>query len=144
MKKLLLFCCGILISGVVSAQDIYIQSGKLIDTKNGKVLQEKTIIVSGNTIKSIENGFVEPASEADSLIDLRNMTVLPGLTDMHVHMESETNPGEYLEEFTSNESDIAFKSVGFAKSTLMAGFTTVRDLGGSGVNIALRNAINKN
>jgi len=143
MKKLLFFCIGIACSGVINAQDIYIQSGKLIDTKNGKVLNEKTIIVSGNTIKSIENGFVAPATEADSLIDLRTMTVLPGLTDMHVHLEGQSNPTEYLEEFTSNEPDVAFRSVGFAKSTLLAGFTTVRDLGGSGVNIALRNAINK-
>ena len=49
-----------------------------------------------------------------------------------------------MEQFTADEADIAFKSVNFAKTTLMAGFTTVRDLGGTGVNIALRNAINNN
>ena len=142
MKKILLIFCGIIFASNVNAQDLYIQSGKLVDTKNGKVLTEKTIVVSGNKIKSIENGYVQPKNSGDSLIDLRNMTVLPGLTDMHVHLESETNPQKYLESFTFNEADFAFNSVGFAKTTLLAGFTTVRELGGSGVNIALRNAIN--
>ena len=142
MKRLLLIFCAILFTSNLSAQDIYIQSGKLVDTKNGKVLAEKTIVVSGNKIKSIENGFVQPKNPGDSLIDLRNMTVLPGFTDMHVHLESETNPQKYLEPFTFNEADFAFNSVGFANTTLLAGFTTVRELGGTGVNIALRNAIN--
>ena len=143
MRTLLSIFCGLIAATTLQAQDIYIQSGKIVDTKNGKILQEKTIVVSGNKIKSIENGFVQPKNEGDSLIDLRDMTVLPGLTDMHVHMEEETNPGAYLEPFTLNEADRAFNSLSFAKATLLAGFTTVRDLGGSGVNISLRNAINK-
>jgi imidazolonepropionase-like amidohydrolase len=143
MKKLLSIFCGIVFATTVNAQDIYIQSGKIIDTKNGKILTEKTIIVSGNKIKSVEDGYVQPKNDSDSLIDLREMYVMPGLTDMHVHLEGESNPGAYLEPFTLNEADVAFNSLSYAKATLMAGFTTVRDLGGSGVNIALRNAINK-
>lgn len=142
MKKLLWAIC-LLFGLSAAAQDIYIQSGNLIDTKTGKILGNHTIIVSGKKIKSVEKGFVQPAKASDSLIDLREMFVLPGLTDMHVHLESETNPSKYLDRFTNNEADDAFNSVGFAETTLMAGFTTVRDLGGSGVNIALRNAINK-
>ncbi len=143
MKKLISILCGVVLASTVNAQDIYIQSGKIIDTKNGKILTEKTIIVSGERIKSVEDGYIQPKNEDDTLIDLREMTVLPGLTDMHVHMEGESNPGAYLEPFTLNDADVSFNSVNFAKVTLMAGFTTVRDLGGSGVNIALRNAINK-
>ncbi|MGB8375853.1 MAG: amidohydrolase family protein, partial [Salegentibacter sp.] len=97
----------------------------------------------GDSIKSVEKGFVSPRNKEDRLIDLRNKTVLPGLTDMHVHLEHESNPKAYIEEFTDDEADIAFKSIGFAKKTLLAGFTTVRDVGGTGVNISLRNAINK-
>ena len=143
MKKLLIFCFGIFLSAGLQAQDFYIQAGKLVDTKSGKVLTEKTIIVSEKRIKSIENGFVNPESENDSVIDLRDKTVLPGLTDMHVHLESETNPQKYMERFINDPEDAAFNSVGFAKTPLMAGFTTVRELGGSGVNIALRDVINK-
>ncbi len=143
MKKLLIFCFGILLSAGLQAQDLYIQTGKLVDTKSGKVLTEKTIIVSEERIKSVENGFVNPKSEKDSVIDLRDKTVLPGLTDMHVHLESETNPQKYMERFINDPADAAFNSVGFAKTTLMAGFTTVRELGGSGVNITLRDAIDQ-
>lgn len=142
MKHFLL-ACSLLFSFIAAAQDTYIHSGKLLDTKSGKVLTNKTIIVSGDRIKEIKDGFVQPARATDSLIDLKNMFLLPGLTDMHVHLESETNPSKYLERFTNDPADDAFNSVGFAETTLMAGFTTVRDLGGTGVNIALRNAINK-
>lgn len=141
MKNLFGAFC-LLFTFSAAAQDIYIHSGNLLDTKSGKVLSNKTIIISGDKIRSVEDGFIQPGS-SDSLIDLKEMWVLPGLTDMHVHLESETNPSKYLERFTNNEADDAFNSVGFAETTLLAGFTTVRDLGGSGVNIALRNAINK-
>jgi imidazolonepropionase-like amidohydrolase len=143
MKKLLIFCFGILLSAGLQAQDLYIQAGKLLDTKSGKVLTEKTIIVSEERIKSVENGFVNPENEKDSVVDFRDKTVLPGLIDMHVHLESETNPQKYMERFINDPADAAFNSVGFAKTTLMAGFTTVRELGGSGVNIALRDAIDQ-
>ena len=129
---------------VVSAQDIYLHCGQLIDTEKGKVLTKKTIVVSGKTIKSIQNGYVNSENALDIVIDLKSKTVMPGLIDMHVHMENEYNPKRYMDQFTANEADVAFKSVNYAEITLMAGFTTVRDLGGTGVNIALRNAINNN
>ncbi len=129
-----------LVCTTIQAQDIYIQCGKLIDTKSGKVLAEKTIVVSGNKILKIEDGYVAGKKD-DTTIDLKDKSVIPGLIDMHVHIESESNPKAYLERYTNNEADVAFKSVGFAKTSLMAGFTTVRDLGGSGVNIALKKAI---
>ncbi len=142
MKKLFTVIVAFIFTSQLMAQDIYIHAGKLVDTKNGKVLKNQTIIVSGNKIKRVEKGFLNP-SDKDSLIDLKNKTVLPGLTDMHVHLESETNPSKYLQRFTNNPADDAFSSAVFAETTLMAGFTTVRDLGGSGVNIALRDAVNK-
>jgi imidazolonepropionase-like amidohydrolase len=142
MKKLFL-SIAIIISCSSFSQNTYLHCGKLLDTKSGKVLNEKTIIISGKNIQSIENGFVIPNNQSDFVIDLKEKTVLPGLIDMHVHIESESNPKKYIERFTDNEADIAFKSTVYAKVTLLAGFTTVRDLGGTGVNIALRNAINR-
>ena len=106
------------------------------------MLSEKTIVVSGNKIKSVENGFVG-GTVNDKTIDLKDKIVLPGLIDMHVHLELEFDPKTYVKKFTDNEADIALQSTVYAKRTLMAGFTTVRDLGGSGVNIALRNAVNR-
>ena len=143
MKKLIFILCFMQMM-VVSAQDIYLHCGQLIDTEKGKVLTKKTIVVSGKTIKSIQNGYVNSDNALDVVIDLKSKTVMPGLIDMHVHMENEYNPKRYMDQFTANEADVAFKSVNYAEITLMAGFTTVRDLGGTGVNIALRNAINNN
>ncbi len=142
MKKILLVVLLLAFFGS-NAQDIYLHCGKIIDTKNGKILAKKTLIISGNKIKSIEDGFSVPKKKEDKVIDLKTKTVLPGLIDMHVHIEGETNPNRYLEAFTLNEADIAFNASEIAKRTLMAGFTTVRDLGGSGVNVSLRNAINR-
>jgi imidazolonepropionase-like amidohydrolase len=93
-------------------------------------------------VNAVVDGY-QQGGEADRVIDLKALTVLPGFIDMHVHLESQSEPQAYLKRFTQNEADVAFEAVGFAEKTLMAGFTTVRDLGGSGVNIALRNAINK-
>ena len=141
MKNLLLLSC-LFICAVAFCQDTYIHCGKLIDTKNGKVLTNKTIIVSSKLIKSIEDGFVTPTDATVKVIDLKSKTVMPGWIDMHVHFESQTSPTAYLDEFTLNDADVAYNAEVFAKTTLMAGFTTVRDLGGSGVNVSLRNAIN--
>ena len=102
-----------------------------------------TIIVTGTKITTVEKGYLNSESSDDFVIDLKNKTVLPGLIDMHVHMELQMSTSRYLDKFTMNKADIAFGSVKYASATLLAGFTTVRDLGGSGVNISLRNAINK-
>ncbi|MDC8003350.1 amidohydrolase family protein [Aureisphaera galaxeae] len=127
----------------LQAQDTYLHCGKMIDTESGKVLNEKTIVVSGNKILKVENGYVSPSNAQDKVIDLKGKTVMPGLIDMHVHIEGETSPTKYLDAFTKNDADVAFDAANIAKRTLMAGFTTVRDLGGTGVNVALRNAIAK-
>jgi len=102
-----------------------------------------TVIVSDKKIKEVRKGFKTPKKDQDIVIDLKDSTVMPGFIDLHVHIESEYNREKYMNAFTAEESQIAFSSLKFAKRTLMAGFTTVRDLGGSGVNISLRNAINK-
>jgi imidazolonepropionase-like amidohydrolase len=141
MKKLPL-AISLFFLTFISAQDTYLQCGSIVDTESGKILKGKTIVVSGNRIKSVQNGFIN-GSVNDQIIDLKTKTVLPGFIDMHVHIEGESSPTRYIERFTKNPADVAFQSTVYAKRTLMAGFTTVRDLGGSGVNIALRNAINK-
>ncbi|MDV3307416.1 MAG: amidohydrolase family protein [Cyclobacteriaceae bacterium] len=139
------YACSLLLFCVVfpaCAQRTLLHCGHIYDVKAGRLLSERTIVVQGDSIASVERGYLPPTS-GDSLIDLKNLTVLPGLIDMHVHLEGETREDEELDMFTLNPEDVAFRSVVFAKRTLYAGFTTVRDLGGSGVNTALRNAINQ-
>ncbi|PCJ23274.1 MAG: amidohydrolase [Flavobacteriales bacterium] len=142
MKYVLLTLITCLTS-LLLAQNTYIHCGKLIDTKNGKLLTEMTIVVLENKIIGVEKGYITPRSDKDITVDLKTKTVMPGLIDMHVHVEGEFNPKSYTEPFKLNDADKALRSVNFVKSTLMAGFTTVRDLGGTGVNTAVRNAINK-
>ncbi|NND87640.1 MAG: amidohydrolase family protein [Flavobacteriaceae bacterium] len=128
---------------IASAQQTYLHCGSVIDTKSGEVLKDQTIIVTGDRITSIQNGFIDPTQSKDQVVDLKEQTVMPGWIDMHVHIEGETSPTRYIEPFTLNEADVAFVAAEIAERTLMSGFTTVRDLGGSGVNVALRNAIAK-
>ncbi|PCH67901.1 MAG: amidohydrolase [Bacteroidetes bacterium] len=133
----------ILMSANVFSQDqTLIHCGKLIDGVSDEVQTEMTIIITENKILRVEQGYVVAKGNV-RIINLRDKTVLPGLMDMHVHLEGEMTKKSYSERFTNNPADIAFKATVFAERTLMAGFTTVRDLGGSGVNISLRNAINK-
>jgi len=142
MRKFFFLLCFCLVVSNLIAQRTLIYCGNLIDGVGNTTLGNSTIIVEGKTISDIQKGFVA-AGKDDKTIDLKNKTVMPGLMDMHVHLTEETNPNRYLQSFTLNDADNAFLSVGYAEKTLMAGFTTVRDLGGDGVNIALRNAINR-
>jgi len=129
------------LSASIFSQNTYLHCGKIIDTKNGKVLNNKTIIVSSDKIVELRNGYVNSENPLDIIINLKSKTVMPGLIDLHVHLEGQFDPKKGRLAFTANEADIAFGSIEYAKTTLMAGFTTVRDVGGTGVNIAMRNAI---
>ena len=124
------------------SQKTILHCGQLIDVKSGKMLKEMSVIIEKDKITDVISGYTTGVG-SDKVIDLKTSTVMPGLIDSHVHLESETNPNEYMETFTFNPADYAFQSVVFAERTLLTGFTTVRDLGGTGVNISLRNAINK-
>ncbi len=127
----------------VQSQQTYIYCGNLFDSKSGKVIKNRTIIIEKEKILSVEKGFVLPKSNDTKLIDLKSKTVMPGFIDMHVHIEGQSSKNSYLKEFTLNDSDIAYNAAIFANKTLMAGFTSIRDVGGRGVNVSLRNAINQ-
>jgi len=141
MKKTILILASCLAGLFVFGQRTVIHCGNLIDGKSKTALGQSTMIVEGNKIVSIDKGLTK-AGDTDKLIDLSKKTVLPGFIDLHVHLESETSKDAASKRYSLNEADIAFQSMVYAKRTLMAGFTTVRDLGGSGVNISLRNAVN--
>jgi len=140
MRQIFLLC-ALIISVNSFSQKTYLHCGRLIDAVSNTVQSNKTIVIEKNKIVEIIDGFAAPDAN-DKLIDLKDKTVMPGLMDMHVHLESQTKRNAVAERFTKQPQDIAFESVNYANVTLIAGFTTVRDLGGSGVNISLRNAIN--
>lgn len=122
------------------AQQTYIQCGRLIDGKSNSVQTEMTIVVESNKIIDVRKGY-QSGSANDKLINMRNQTVMPGFIDSHVHLSSETSKNKYMENFTLNDDDNALRAVKYSERTLIAGFTTVRDLGGH-IAVSLRNAIN--
>ena len=143
MKKQLLMLAGIcFLATAAFAQKTLIHCGTLIDAVKNEAQTQMTIVVEGKKITAIQKGFSSPTG-TDKVIDLKTQTVMPGLVDMHVHLENETSKGGEMKRYQQNQADIAFDAAKYAKTTLLAGFTSVRDLGGSGVNLALRNAINK-
>jgi imidazolonepropionase-like amidohydrolase len=139
MKKSILIALAFC-SQIAFAQKTYLQCGKLIDGFSNSAQTQMTIVVEGNKITGIEKGYVAGGS-TDKIIDLKNKTVMPGLIDCHVHLESEFTKTSSLDGFRFTDADIAFHAAVNAKKTLMAGFTTVRDLGGTGVNISLSKAV---
>lgn len=144
MKNLISTLLFILSLAILSyGQMTVIHCGKLIDGKSDQVMEEMSIVIDGNTISSVSKGYIV-FDTLFTLIDLTDKTVMPGLMDMHVHLESIYDKNAYINRYTMNEADIAYRSVGFAEITLMSGFTTVRDLGGSGVNVSLQKAIARN
>ena len=120
-----------------------IHAGLLINGESSVPSPEMSIVIEGSKIQAIETGYITPDSE-DEFIDLSGYTVLPGLMDMHVHLSSEYSKNSYQERISLNAGDYAIRAVSNAEKTLMAGFTSVRNLGDrGGVSISLRNAIKK-
>ena len=119
-----------------------IHAGNLFDSENGIVQPQMSIFIEEDIIADVVEGYVNPEPD-DTYIDLTGYFVLPGLIDMHVHLTSQSSSRAYLERTTLNAADYAIRATMNAKKTLLAGFTTVRNLGGSDtVTISLRNAIN--
>lgn len=129
-----------------------LQCAHVVDTAAGKLLGETTIVIEGKRVKELKAGLVDPGSYAGAakaagadftfhrFID---GTCLPGLIDAHTHLTGETSPTEYNDQFRWNIADYAIRSTVYAKRTLLAGFTTVRNVGDTAnESIALRNAIN--
>lgn len=118
-----------------------IHAGRLIDGTADSVRSRVTVVVEGERIEQVVDGYRGPG-EDDVVIDLKGATVLPGLMDMHTHVTGELNRASYIQRFTLSAADMAFQAVVFAERTLMAGFTTIRNVGDSeNVTVSLRNAI---
>jgi imidazolonepropionase-like amidohydrolase len=122
----------------LAAEPLALQCERLFDARSGKVLGAHTVVVREGKVAQVVPGLA-PVDGARA-VDLAGRTCLPGWTDLHVHMASESSPQSYSEGFRLDPVDYAFRAVGYADKTLRAGFTSVRDLGGE-VGPPLRDAI---
>ncbi|MFK7736882.1 MAG: amidohydrolase family protein [Pirellulaceae bacterium] len=128
-------------SQVGHAEGTLIHAGRLVVGQNDDVRTQVTVRVVGNKIAAVESGYVAPGAD-EELIDLKSLTVMPGWIDMHTHLMTQHHKKVYSDKFFMNHADFALRSVEYAKLTLLAGFTTVRDVGDNGVNsVSLRKAI---
>jgi imidazolonepropionase-like amidohydrolase len=140
---------GALLALASQAAEIQIiHAGQLLAVPGEKPLEQQSIIVRDGIITEVKAGFVkEVAVTADdtlAIIDLSQAFVMPGLMDMHVHLQGELGPKNDSQKLRMSDADVAMHSAYFAKKTLLAGFTTVRDLGAKAEQIyALRDGINK-
>lgn len=142
MRFMLTFALALSLETVVSAATI-IHAARLIDGRADSPRTEVSIVIDDGRITKIAAGYL-PGGSDDRLIRLTEHTVMPGLMDMHTHLQSQHSKDSYTERFFMDQAEYALRSTIYARATLMAGFTTVRDLGDNGVNaIALRKAINQ-
>ena len=118
----------------------FIHAGEVLAVPGEAVQSNQTIIVVDGKIEDIQAGFLE-AGEQDTIIDLSDSFVMPGMIDSHVHLRAEWNPQGRLEGVTRESGDIALEAAANARKTLMAGFTAVQDVGGPPEVFALRRAI---
>jgi len=143
MRKLLLsffIALSILSVNAQTKTPVIIKAGKLIDTENGKVLDNQLILIENDTIKAVGSNIVIP--KVATIIDLSKATVLPGLIDCHTHVTAQPGGDYYADIFRKTAMDYAVTAHIYAKRTLEAGFTTIRDVGSQAfLDVALRNAI---
>ena len=146
LSSRIVYCAVALLVSTFSARSnaaTIVYAGTLIDGRNDQPRQKVSIVIANGRIERVADGFIDPQT-GDEVIRLVEHTVMPGFMDMHTHLQSQHSKEVYTERFFMDESDYALRSTVFARATLMAGFTTVRDLGDNGINsIALRKAIDK-
>ncbi len=147
-RKLLVMLCLLTWTAGLQAQAkpaegrTLVRAGHLLDVKSGKLLDGQTIVVTGETIESIAPSAQVTAKADDKVIDLGAMTVMPGLIDVHTHLTMNTDFDPF-HEVTSTDAKEAINGVVNARKTLMAGFTTTRNVGAGGyTDVDLRDAIN--
>ncbi|GAW96113.1 amidohydrolase family protein [Colwellia marinimaniae] len=135
-----------LVATQLAAQTYVIHAGQVLTIPGQAPLTKQTIVVKDGIITALKSGFIAANKIATNakVIDLSNSFVMPGLMDMHVHLQGELGPKNDSEKLRMSDADKLVKSIYFAKKTLMAGFTTVRDLGGNAEqSYALRDGIAK-
>lgn len=121
------------------AEPLIVKAARMVDVKSGTTIENPRIVVEGRTISAVNPATLPPGART---VDLGNVTLLPGFMDMHTHLASEISGNMQLEPVTTTEADAAFSAAKYGHRTVMAGFTTVRDMSGE-VSVALGRAVER-
>ena len=141
MRRLFLLLTCLLFSNYSFAENIVLHVGTLLAVPGQPPLIDQTVVIHGNKIVEVIDGFLDP-EPGTTILDLKDQFVLPGLMDMHVHLLLEIGPQAISRRLKESSTFGALRGVANARKTLLAGFTTVRDLGGNPESIfAVRDAI---
>jgi imidazolonepropionase-like amidohydrolase len=145
ISRLVIAVVYIAATSMAGAETTLIHAGQLLAVPGERPASEQTIVVDGQRIVAVINGFADASAygEDTRIVDLSDQFVLPGLMDMHVHLQGELGPNNEKEQLEMSSQLMQMRSIHFAMKTLLAGFTTVRDVGSSGQEMfAMRDAIN--
>lgn len=142
LERIALICIGgLLFGGAQAPAELVIHAGRVIDGVSATPRGRSTIRVKGDRVVSIADGWADPAGA--EVLDLKAFTLMPGLIDMHTHITGEGTSDALVKSVTLTATDAAIESTVYARKTLDAGFTTIRNLGADGgADISLRRAIN--
>jgi imidazolonepropionase-like amidohydrolase len=127
------------VRGQQPAERVVLRAARMLDVESGRIVQNARVVVEGDKISA-----VNPASlpAGVRVIDLGDVTLMPGFIDTHTHLSGEIGPTMLLDPVTMTDVDGAFKSVRNGRITLLAGFTTVRDFGGA-ITVGLGHAVDR-
>jgi imidazolonepropionase-like amidohydrolase len=138
--RLMLLVAGLAAAAPALAETVALHCGETFDSKSGRLVGARTIVAVDGKVSQVLPGRIAVPGARE--VDLAGHTCMPGWIDLHVHIAQQSSPRSYEERFRLDDADFALRAVGYAEKTLLAGFTTVRDLGGE-VALKLRDAINE-
>lgn len=140
IRALLPFALCLALPAAAQAETLALHCGQLFDSASGRSRADQTVVVAEGKVREVRAGLA--AVDGARSVDLKGHTCSPGWIDLHVHLDGQSSPDSYSEGFRLNPEFTVLRATGYARKTLHAGFTTVRDLGG-GTSLALRDAINQ-
>jgi imidazolonepropionase-like amidohydrolase len=118
---------------------VVIRAARMLDLTSGQMLRDVSVVVTGDRITAVN----PPALPAGArMMDLGDVTLLPGFIDLHTHLSGEISASSFIEPVLETSVDAAYKATRHARTTVMAGFTTVRDFGGE-ITVALGRAVDR-